>query len=165
MKHTGLVLSIIVLLILFKVYAYSNDYSRYRGLTYLFSGGISYPTGYYNDYLKSGKNISLELERNPDIIAEIGKNKGNRILVGFAMETQNLFINAREKLINKNMDLIVANNLRQEGAGFRTETNIITIIDRSGKSESLGKMTKIDAAGAILDNVKKIMSGKGRVKK
>ena len=114
---------------------------------------------------KSGKNISLELERNPDIIAEIGKNKGNRILVGFAMETQNLFINAREKLINKNMDLIVANNLRQEGAGFRTDTNIITIIDRSGKSESLGKMTKIQAAGAILDSVKKIMSGKGRIKK
>ena len=81
------------------------------------------------------------------------------------METQNLFINAREKLINKNMDLIIANNLRQEGAGFRTDTNIITIIDRSGKSESLGKMTKIQAAGAILDSVKKIMSGKGRVKK
>jgi tetratricopeptide (TPR) repeat protein len=59
MKHTGLVLSITVLLILFKVYANSNDYSRYRGLTYLFSGGISYPTGYYNDYLKSGNNISL----------------------------------------------------------------------------------------------------------
>jgi len=59
MKHTGLVLSIIVLLILFKVYAYSNNYSRYRGLTYLFSGGVSYPSGYYNDYLKSGKNASF----------------------------------------------------------------------------------------------------------
>ena len=105
------------------------------------------------------------MERNPDIIAEIGKNKGKRILVGFAMETQNLLANAREKLKKKNMDLIVANNLREEGAGFRTDTNIITIIDRAGKTESLGKMTKIEAADAILDRVKKINGGKGRNKK
>jgi phosphopantothenoylcysteine decarboxylase/phosphopantothenate--cysteine ligase len=55
------------------------------------------------------------------------------------------------------MDLIVANNLREEGAGFRTDTNIITIIDRAGKTEPLEKMTKIEAAGAILDRVKKII--------
>ena len=114
---------------------------------------------------KDGKTISLELERNPDIIAEIGKNKGKRVLVGFAMETQNLLVNAGEKLKKKNMDLIVANNLREEGAGFRTDTNIITIIDRSGKAESLDKMTKIEAAGAILDRVKKIMGGKVKSKK
>ena len=113
---------------------------------------------------KDGKTISLELERNPDIIAEIGKNKGKRVLVGFAMETQNLLVNAGEKLKKKNMDLIVANNLREEGAGFRTDTNIITIIDRSGKAESLDKMTKIEAAGAILDRVKKIMGGKVKSK-
>ncbi|MDD5523628.1 MAG: phosphopantothenoylcysteine decarboxylase, partial [Smithella sp.] len=62
-----------------------------------------------------------------------------------------------EKLKKKNMDLIVANNLREEGAGFRTDTNIITIIDRAGKTEPLGKMTKIEAAGAILDRIKKII--------
>jgi len=72
---------------------------------------------------KDKKNTFFELKRNPDIIAEIGKNKGNRILVGFGMETQNLLANAREKLNKKNMDLIVANNLRDEGAGFRQILN------------------------------------------
>ncbi|MBN1365449.1 MAG: bifunctional phosphopantothenoylcysteine decarboxylase/phosphopantothenate--cysteine ligase CoaBC [Syntrophaceae bacterium] len=114
---------------------------------------------------KDTKKISLKLEKNPDIISEVGKNKGKRILVGFAMETQNLLANARNKLISKNMDLIVANNLREEGAGFRTDTNIITIIDRSGKIESLGKMTKIGAAGVILDRVKKLLGRKGKGKK
>jgi len=113
---------------------------------------------------KDKKNISLELKNNPDIIAEVGKHKGNRILVGFAMETQNLLVNATEKLRKKKMDLIVANNLREEGAGFRTDTNVITIIDRDGKTEALGKMTKMEAADAILDRVKKIMK-KGNRKK
>jgi phosphopantothenoylcysteine decarboxylase/phosphopantothenate--cysteine ligase len=106
---------------------------------------------------KDKKTLSLELKNNPDIIADVGRNKGRRILVGFAMETQNLLANAREKLKKKNMDLIVANNLREEGAGFRTDTNIITIINRAGKTEPLEKMTKIEAAGAILDRVKKII--------
>ena len=109
---------------------------------------------------KDKKTLSLELERNPDIIAEIGKNKGKRVLIGFAMETQNLLANAEEKLKEKNMDLIVANDLKEEGAGFRTDTNIITIIDRTGKSESFGKMTKIEAAGEILNRVKKIINRK-----
>jgi len=109
---------------------------------------------------KDKKTLSLELERSPDIIAEIGKNKGNRVLIGFAMETQNLLANAAEKLKEKNMDLIVANDLKEEGAGFRTDTNIITIIDRTGKSESFGKMTKIEAAGEILNRVKKIINRK-----
>ena len=108
---------------------------------------------------KDKKTLSLDLKNNPDIITEVGKNKGGRILVGFAMETQNLLANAREKLKKKIMDLIVANNLREEGAGFRTDTNIITIIDRAGRTESLGKMSKIEAAGAILDRVKKIING------
>lgn len=115
--------------------------------------------------IKKDKNtLLLDLKNNPDIIAEVGKNKGGRILVGFAMETQNLLANAREKLKKKNMDLIVANNLREEGAGFRTDTNVITIIDRAGRTESLGKMTKIEAAGAILDRVKKIINEK-KIKK
>jgi len=110
---------------------------------------------------KDKKTLFLELERNPDIIAQIGKNKGNRVLIGFAMETQNLLANAAEKLKEKNMDLIVANDLKEEGAGFRIDTNIITIIDRTGKSEAFGKMTKIEAAGEILNRVKKIINRKG----
>jgi len=81
------------------------------------------------------------------------------------METRNLLVNAREKMIKKNMDLIVANNLRDEGAGFRTDTNVITIIDRTGRTEPLEKMTKIEAADAILDRVKKLVKKKNSRKK
>ena len=114
---------------------------------------------------KSSQPLSLRLERNPDIISEIGKIKGRRILVGFAMETQNLLANAREKLKRKNLDFIVANSLREEGAGFQTDTNVITIIDVSGNAEALPKMTKIDAAVRILDSVKDAIRKKGKSKK
>lgn len=114
---------------------------------------------------KDKKTLSLDLKNNPDIIAAVGKKKGGRILVGFAMETRNLLVNAREKMIKKNMDLIVANNLRDEGAGFRTDTNVITIIDRTGRTEPLEKMTKIEAADAILDRVKKLVKKKNSRKK
>lgn len=110
---------------------------------------------------KDKKSLSLELEINPDIIADIGKNKGNRVLVGFAMETQNLLANARQKLKEKNMDLIIANNLQEKGAGFRKDTNVITILSRTGESESFGIMTKIEAADEILNHVKKIINKKG----
>ena len=105
----------------------------------------------------------IELTRNPDIIAAIGAKKRKSILVGFAMETQDLLANARQKLLKKNMDMIVANSLREKGAGFETDTNIITIIDRNGKTIALEKMTKIDAAHRILDHVK-ILSGKKGVR-
>lgn len=114
---------------------------------------------------KDRKTLSLELQRNQDIIADVGKNKGNRVLVGFAMETQNLLTNARLKLKEKNMDLIVANNLREKGAGFRADTNIITIISRTGESESFGIMTKIQAADEILNHVKKLINKKRSGKK
>lgn len=96
----------------------------------------------------------IELTRNPDIIAAIGAKKKKGILVGFAMETEDLLDNARRKLIRKNMDMIVANNLREAGAGFKTDTNIITMIDRNGKTVALDKMTKKDAAHRILNHIK-----------
>jgi phosphopantothenoylcysteine decarboxylase / phosphopantothenate---cysteine ligase len=114
---------------------------------------------------KSDPILSLKLKRNPDIISEIGKIKGNRILVGFAMETQNLLANAREKLKQKNLDLIVANSLCEEGAGFQTDTNIITIIDSRGRTEALPKMTKNEAAERILDRVCELTAKRGKVKK
>jgi phosphopantothenoylcysteine decarboxylase/phosphopantothenate--cysteine ligase len=116
--------------------------------------------------IKKGSGpLSLTLERNPDIISEICKIKSDRIIVGFAMETQNLLANAREKLKMKNMDLIVANSLREEGAGFQTDTNVITIIDKSGKAESLPKMTKIEAAEEILNRISDLTARKGKSKK
>ncbi len=114
---------------------------------------------------KNGQPLSLMLDRNPDIISEIGKSKGRRILVGFAMETQNLLANARDKLKRKKLDFIVANSLRDEGAGFQTDTNIITIIDRGGNVEALPIMTKIDAAAKILDRIKDTIHQKSKSKK
>ncbi|HEX7416270.1 MAG TPA: bifunctional phosphopantothenoylcysteine decarboxylase/phosphopantothenate--cysteine ligase CoaBC [Smithellaceae bacterium] len=114
---------------------------------------------------KDDKPRAIELERNQDIIAEIGKNKKNIVLVGFAMETKDLLANAREKLKKKNMDLIVANSLREEGAGFQTDTNKITIIDREGDVQSLPVMTKIEAAEKILEKVAGLLKKKGGSKK
>jgi phosphopantothenoylcysteine decarboxylase / phosphopantothenate---cysteine ligase len=114
---------------------------------------------------KNNRPLSLVLEKNADIIEEIGKVKNNRILVGFAMETENLLTNARDKMTRKNMDFIVANNLRDEGAGFRTDTNIITIIDCNGNAEACPQMTKIDAAIRILDRIKEEIDKKGKRKK
>jgi phosphopantothenoylcysteine decarboxylase/phosphopantothenate--cysteine ligase len=124
------------------------------------------PKAEAREKIKKDKGIpGIELTRNPDIIAAISAKKGKSILVGFAMETQDLLANARQKLLKKNMDMIVANSLREEGAGFETDTNIITIIDRNGKTIALEKMTKIDAAHRILDHVKMLSRKKAiRVK-
>ncbi len=77
--------------------------------------------------------LTVRLERNPDIISEIGKKKGNRIVVGFSMESDHLLENARTKLMEKGMDFIVANDVTEAGAGFRTDTNIVRILDREGR--------------------------------
>ena len=114
---------------------------------------------------KDDKPRLIELARNPDIIAEIGKDKKNIVLVGFAMETKDLLANAREKLKKKNMDLIVANSLREEGAGFQTDTNKITILDRDGDVQSMPIMTKIEAAEKILERIAGLLKKKSGSKK
>ncbi|HPX56028.1 MAG TPA: bifunctional phosphopantothenoylcysteine decarboxylase/phosphopantothenate--cysteine ligase CoaBC [Syntrophales bacterium] len=98
--------------------------------------------------------LTIELVRNPDIVSEIGRQKGDRILVGFAMESENLVENAKAKLAAKRMDMIVANDLTQEGAGFQTDTNIIQILDRDGGIEALPLMDKGDVANRILDRIR-----------
>jgi len=116
--------------------------------------------------IKKDKGLTgIELTRNPDIIAAIGAKKKKGILVVFAMETEDLVVNARQKLAKKNMDMIVANSLKEEGAGFQTDTNIITIMDRNGKTVALDKMTKKDAAHRILDHIKTLNEKKGSRKK
>jgi len=103
--------------------------------------------------LKRGQtSLTINFEENPDILAELGKNKNvNQIIVGFSMETENLIENSRKKLEKKKADLIVANDVSKEGAGFGTDTNIVTFIDSSGKTEELPLMSKYDVANAILD--------------
>ncbi|NLM43293.1 MAG: bifunctional phosphopantothenoylcysteine decarboxylase/phosphopantothenate--cysteine ligase CoaBC [Clostridiales bacterium] len=105
---------------------------------------------------KDNEKLSIELVKNPDILYELGKIKGDKILVGFAMETQDLIENAKEKVIKKNLDFIVANDLYTEGAGFGTDTNVVKIIDRKGNVDSLPKMTKLDLADLILDRILKL---------
>ncbi len=103
------------------------------------------------------ETLMLELERNPDILAELGQRKGERILVGFAAETDQLLENALEKLHKKNLDLIVANDVTQPGAGFRYDTNQVKIIDRSGRIRSLPLMSKDLIADIILNEVLRIL--------
>lgn len=106
---------------------------------------------------------TLYLERNPDIIAEIGKKKKERILIGFALESEDLIKNAKAKMLTKNMDLIVANDVKQKDAGFQSDTNIVKILDRDGGIEELPLMDKIDVADRILDRAKMIIARRGKV--
>lgn len=100
----------------------------------------------------------LELVGTPDILKELGKiKKDNQILVGFAAETENVLENARKKIASKNLDLIVANDVTVEGAGFATDTNIVTIIHRNGEVKSFPKMPKQQVAAVILDQVANLM--------
>jgi len=102
---------------------------------------------------KSAPEAVVELELNPDILAEAGRHKKSRILVGFAAETENLLASSREKLKKKNLDLIVANDVTLPGAGFGVDTNIVKMIDRDGKVEELALMAKEDLADRILDRI------------
>lgn len=109
---------------------------------------------------QDGQAMRLELAENPDILATLGKKKGSRLLVGFAAETQNLEEYARAKMARKNLDMIVANNVAQAGAGFDRDTNVVTIIRRSGESRSFDQMPKTQVADLILDEVKDLMREK-----
>lgn len=101
---------------------------------------------------KSDHDTEIELERTTDILAYLGKNKGKTFLCGFSMETENMLENSRRKLDKKNLDMIVANNLKDKGAGFGVDTNLITIITRDRELQ-LESMSKQDAANCILDEI------------
>lgn len=109
---------------------------------------------------KQPGEMVIELTRNPDILAELGKNKRDKILVGFAAETEKVLASAVEKVRNKNLDFIVANDVTQEGAGFACETNIVSFVFPDGKIEELGKMSKDDVARAILHEIINKLQGK-----
>jgi phosphopantothenoylcysteine decarboxylase/phosphopantothenate--cysteine ligase len=104
---------------------------------------------------------ALELERNPDIIGEIGSLKGNRVLVGFAAETEDLIANARKKLKEKHLDLVVANDVSRSDSGFEVETNRVVIIDSQGKVDRLPLKSKEEVADIVLDRVVRILRAKG----
>jgi phosphopantothenoylcysteine decarboxylase/phosphopantothenate--cysteine ligase len=115
------------------------------------------PTAARDTKIKRGDGrFTLELEPTPDILAELGRGKGSRVLVGFAAETDRVAENARGKLSRKGADMIVANDVTQEGAGFDTDTNIVTLYLRDGCDVPLPKMSKLDVAHRILDQVLEI---------
>jgi phosphopantothenoylcysteine decarboxylase/phosphopantothenate--cysteine ligase len=102
---------------------------------------------------KSDAALTISLEPTTDILADIAKNKGQKIVVGFAAETERVAENARKKLAAKNADLIVANDLTAEGAGFDQDTNIVTLFSRDGRDLALPKLNKSEVAQRILDEV------------
>ncbi|WP_099188030.1 bifunctional phosphopantothenoylcysteine decarboxylase/phosphopantothenate--cysteine ligase CoaBC [Tepidibacter mesophilus] len=106
---------------------------------------------------KSDDDLILELDRNKDILKEIGKIKKDKILVGFAAETNDLIQNAKKKIEKKNLDFIVANDLTQKGAGFGVDTNIVKIIDKNGNIQEYPKMKKYEISNIILDKVKMLL--------
>jgi len=106
------------------------------------------------------KNLLLQLQPNPDILKEVGRKKGEKILIGFSAETEGLVKNACLKLREKNLDFIVANDLTQEGSGFALETNRVKIIDREGRIENLPLMSKAKVAEHILDRVGEVMKSR-----
>ncbi|MGE0825434.1 MAG: bifunctional phosphopantothenoylcysteine decarboxylase/phosphopantothenate--cysteine ligase CoaBC [Candidatus Binatia bacterium] len=101
---------------------------------------------------RDGKFV-IEMARNPDILAELGRQKGSRLLVGFATETEEVLENAVRKLRSKNLDMIVANDVTQAGAGFAHDTNIVTLIDRTERMETFPLMSKDDVAHTVYDRL------------
>lgn len=104
--------------------------------------------------------LIIKLTKNPDIAAHFGKLKEDRIIVGFAAETNNLIQYAGQKLKKKNFDFIVANNILEDGAGFKSDTNIVTIIDRNGESTDYPKLDKSQVAKEILDRIQNLLNNK-----
>lgn len=106
-----------------------------------------------NKIKKSGGSLCLELERTDDILAYLGAHKrSGQFLCGFSMETENMLGNSRAKLEKKNLDMIAANNLKVEGAGFQKDTNVITLITREHET-ALPLMSKEEASDRILDAI------------
>lgn len=102
---------------------------------------------------KKADQFTFPLVKNPDIALELGRRKSHQILVGFAAETDDILSHARQKLADKNLDLIVANNILEKGAGFEGDTNVVTLMNRDGSHEQLPLLSKREIAEIIFDRV------------
>ena len=114
-----------------------------------------------NKLKKSSHQLTIPLEKNADIAEMLGQRKRGQILVCFAAETNNLVENAQSKLINKNCDLIVANDILAKGAGFEQDTNIVTLLDNTDKQEQLPLLSKKEVADIILNRVVAMIEERG----
>lgn len=112
------------------------------------------PVSYSEQKIKKNEEeLLLHLEKNTDILKELGKIKGGKLLVGFAAESENLIDNARNKILRKNLDLIIANDILSKDSGFKSDDNKACIIDREGNIKNLPLMSKLELADIILDNI------------
>ncbi len=107
---------------------------------------------------KTSEHLDISLDRTKDILSAVAKNKEDRIIVGFAAETENVEQYAREKLRQKNMDMIVANNVTEKNSGFEADTNKVVIINRDGTAEDFPLMRKSDLADVILDRISSLFA-------
>ena len=105
---------------------------------------------------KTDDALTVVMDKNPDILKTLGAKKTHQVLVGFAAETQHLLENARDKVVKKNLDMIVANDVTAAGAGFNADTNIVKFLFANGEVRSLEQMPKVDVANCILDEALKI---------
>ncbi|MDF2571728.1 MAG: coaBC [Sporomusa sp.] len=102
---------------------------------------------------KTDDRLTISLVKNPDILRELGQRKKHQILIGFAAETEDLLAHAQEKLVKKNLDMIVANDVTLPGAGFNIDTNIVKVIHRNGQVEALPQLSKYQVAEILLDKI------------
>ena len=109
---------------------------------------------------KRGMAATLELVPNPDILSAIAPQKGKRIFIGFAAETNDVLDEARGKLVRKGLDMIVANDVTQPGAGFEVETNIVTLMPAEGSAWALPMMSKTDVAVTIIEWAEKTVAAR-----
>lgn len=107
---------------------------------------------------KTDDALTVVMDKNPDILKTLGAKKEQQVLVGFAAETQNLLANAREKVVKKNLDMIVANDVTAAGAGFNSDTNIVKFLFANGDVRELDQMPKVDVANKILDEAIRILN-------
>lgn len=106
---------------------------------------------------KKEQDMLLKLKPTADILKEMGRRKGKKILVGFSLETEDEIKNSKKKLAEKNLDLIVVNNPHVPGAGFEVDTNVVTLIDKSGKTTKLPLLSKREVAEKVLDTVSALL--------
>jgi phosphopantothenoylcysteine decarboxylase / phosphopantothenate---cysteine ligase len=109
-----------------------------------------------NKVKKTAMRMSLDLDPTPDILAELGKKKGDRLLIGFAAETENLIASARQKLESKNCDMVVGNLVNQEATGFESDENEVVLVLRTGETIPLSRAPKREIADRIFDQVLKL---------
>jgi len=108
---------------------------------------------------KTAAKVSIDLDPTPDILAEVGQKKGDRILIGFAAETQNMVEEAKRKMRVKNCDMVVGNLVSQQGIGFDSDQNEVTLVLRSGEVEHVKQAPKREVADRILDQVQRLRLG------